>query len=342
MVTKNLKPRITLSQIAQEVGLSNAAVSMALRGHKRISIATQEKVAAVADRLGYVHDRSAARLRTGQSDTIGIIISDISNPFFGELVAGIDESIDHTGKISFLFNTRDNLQRQEQLLIRLHEQGVDGLIICPAPGTDEHLFQQINTWGIPCVQMLRHVPEQHCDYVSADYFNGMKSLCEHLIQRGHTKIAYIGGNLDHSATSQRLEGFQASLQQHQLVAKAIIRSELTRKAGRKAIKTLLNQSAPPTAAVCYSDTIALGVLAGLADMNLQAGQDFAVTGFDDGEEAQESRPPLTTAASHARDIGKQAGRLLVHRMANPGSAPQTTIIPTDIIIRSTCSFSLTS
>ncbi len=185
--------RVTLSQIAKRVGLSSAAVSMALRGHQRISAATRQRVLEEATRLGYVYDRGAAKLRTGQSDTVGIIISDIANGFFGELVAGVDQVIAETGMISFLFNTRDDVRRQESLLIRLREQGVDGMILCPAPGTDPALLERISAWGIPTVQMLRYISADQADYVSADYRTGVETLCEHLLALGHRRIAFLGG-----------------------------------------------------------------------------------------------------------------------------------------------------
>ncbi len=336
MPQKKSSSCITLSRIAKEVGLSSAAVSMALRGHKRVSAETRQRVAEAAARLGYVYNRGAARLRTGQSHTVGIVIGDISNAFFGELVAGVDEIIDAAGKTSFLFNTRENQQRQQHLLTRLREQGVDGMIICPAPGTDESLFDEISRWGIPCVQMLRHVSGHHGDYVGADYRTGMDALCEHLIQLGHRRIAFIGGNLEHSATSQRIEGFHAALARHNLKPFSINRCELTRRAGKDVIKTLMKKSPPPSAAVCYSDIIAFGVIAGLRELGLNVGQDFSVTGFDNVDEAQESWPPLTTAASHARDIGMAAGRLLLRRIAEPDAPPERNVLPTDIIIRKTC------
>ncbi len=328
--------RVTLSQIAKRVGLSSAAVSMALRGHQRISAATRQRVLEEATRLGYVYDRGAAKLRTGQSDTVGIIISDIANGFFGELVAGVDEVIAETGMISFLFNTRDDVRRQESLLIRLREQGVDGMILCPAPGTDPALLERISAWGIPTVQMLRCISADQADYVSADYRTGVEALCEHLLAIGHRRIAFLGGCHDHSATSQRLAGFHGALQRHGLAPAGIIRCPATRQAGRESIKTLLATPQPATAAICYNDLIAFGVLAGLRDAGLVPGQDFAVTGFDDVEEAAASWPPLTTAATHPRDIGQAAGRLLLRRIATPGAAPERLIIPTEIIVRSSC------
>ncbi|MGP1396695.1 MAG: LacI family DNA-binding transcriptional regulator [Inquilinaceae bacterium] len=328
--------RVTYGHIAAEVGLSSAAVSMALRGNGRVSAETQKRVAEAATRLGYVYDRGAAKLRTGQSDAIGVVVGDISNAFFGELVAGVDEAIGDAGKISFLLNAREDAERQERLLKRLREQGVDGIILCPSPGTEEALLDQVADWGVPMVQMLRNVSKRRGDFVSADYQMGVEALCEHLIRLGHRRIAFVGGSLDHSATWQRLDGFRAALRRHGLDTDLIRRCPLTRRDGRHTLKALLAETSPPTAAVCYNDIVAFGVIAELQERGIKPGRDFAVTGFDNVEEAAESWPPLTTVATHARNIGLEAGKLLMRRLADPNMAQERVILPTRLVIRQSC------
>ncbi|MEO1199137.1 MAG: LacI family DNA-binding transcriptional regulator [Pseudomonadota bacterium] len=328
--------RVTLGDIAADVDLSAAAVSMALRGNSRVSAETQKRVTEAAERLGYVYDRGAAKLRTGQSDTIGIIVGDISNAFFGELVAGVDAAIAPAGKISFLLNAREDVDRQSQLLNRLREHGVDGIILCPAPETDEATIEEIRHWGIPIVQMLRTVADTSGDWVSADYKTGVEALCEHLVRRGHRRIALIGGELEHSATWQRHTGYRAALKRNGIEADLIYRCPLTRRAGRHAIGELLTSETPPTAAVCYNDVVAFGVIAGLRENGIEPGKDFAVTGFDNVEEAAESWPPLTTVATHAREIGDAAGQLLLRRINEPDASREQIIVPTRLIVRQSC------
>ena len=329
-------PKTTLSDIAKATGLSSATVSMALRGSDRIPPQTRKRVERAAVRLGYVYDRGAATLRTGESNTIGVIIGDISNAFFGDLVYGVDRVLCDAGKISFLLNTREDVGRQDVLLTRLREQGVDGIILCPTPGTDAALIARFAGWRLPLVQMLRAVPGSVGDMVSVDYQSGVEAICEHLVRLGHRRIAFVGGNLDHSATAQRLRGFETALTRHGLDARLVVRCPPDRRSGRHAVGKLLGQEAPPSAALCFNDIVAFGVIAGLRARGIEPGADFAVTGFDDVDEATESWPPLTTVTTHPRLIGEEAGRLLLRRIADPDGPAERVILPTRLVIRQSC------
>lgn len=328
--------RVTIGDIADEVGLSGAAVSMALRGSKRVSESTRKRVAEAAKQLGYIYDRGAAKLRTGHSQTIGVVVGDISNPFFGELVIGVDQALAGTGMISFLLNSREDPALQQELLNRLREQGVDGIIVCPAVGTDPTLFDRFAAGGIPVVQMLRGTPGSSGDFVSTDYRTGMESLCEHLIRKGHHRFAFVGGDLDHSATRQRLAGYRAALGRNGLDSSQVFRVPPTRTAGKQTAARLPEGDARPTAVVCFSDHVAFGMMAGLRDLGLVTGRDIAVTGFDNIEEAADSWPPLTTVEVRAKEIGIEAGRLLLRRLEDPAMTPEQVILPTRIVIRQSC------
>lgn len=328
--------RVTLGDVAKDTDLSTAAVSMALRGAAGVSSATREKVRKAADRLGYTYDRSAALLRTGRSNTVGIVIGTVSNSFFGQLVSGVDEVIGQAQKVSFLLNTQEDPGRQSELLIRMREQSVDGLILCPAPGTSKHLLETMRAWNIPVVQMLRSVSGTKADYVSADYQSGMEALCAHLIRLGHTQIAFVGGILEHSATRQRIKGFQTALMRAGLETDRIIRTTNDSRGGRSAVGELLSRDKPPTALVCFNDHVALGAMAGIRAMGLTPGRDIAVTGFDNIHASAEAYPALTTVETHGQDIGREAGQLLLRRIADPTMPIETIIIPTRLVIRQSC------
>jgi LacI family transcriptional regulator len=328
--------RVTLGDVAKDTDLSTAAVSMALRGAAGVSSATREKVRKAADRLGYTYDRSAALLRTGRSNTVGIVIGTVSNSFFGQLVSGVDEVIGQAQKVSFLLNTQEDPGRQSELLIRMREQSVDGLILCPAPGTSKHLLETMRAWNIPVVQMLRSVSGTKADYVSADYQSGMEALCAHLIRLGHTQIAFVGGILEHSATRQRIKGFQTALTRAGLETDRIIRTTNDSRGGRSSVGELLSRDKPPTALVCFNDHVALGAMAGIRAMGLTPGRDIAVTGFDNIHASAEAYPALTTVETHGQDIGREAGQLLLRRIADPTMPIETIIIPTRLVIRQSC------
>ncbi|WP_306259327.1 LacI family DNA-binding transcriptional regulator [Pararhizobium sp. IMCC21322] len=331
-----LANRVTLGDIAKDTNLSTAAVSMALRGGSGVSSSTREKVQNSADRLGYIYDRSAALLRTGLSNTIGIVVGTVSNNFFGKLVSGVDDVIGDVQKISFLLNTREDPDRQNDLLTRMREQSVDGLILCPAPGTSRHLLETMDKWNMPIVQVMRSVSETKGDFVSADYQSGIEALCAHLIRLGHTHIAFVGGALDHLATRQRIKGFQTALGRARLDAGRIVRETNDSRGGRSAIAELLVEDNPPTAIVCFNDHVAMGVMAGVRAAGLTPGRDIAVAGFDNIDVGAEAFPALTTVETHGLDIGREAGQLLLRRIADPKMPSERIIIPTRLIIRQSC------
>lgn len=334
--TLNPNRRVTLGDIAESLGLSTASVSMALRGGAGVSQTTKQRVEMAAQELGYVYDRGAALLRTGQSNTVGIVVGTLTNSFFGELVSGVDEVIGEARKISFLLNTREDPNRQTDLLTRMREQSVDGLILCPAPGTSQDLLETVRSWGIPVIQMLRSISETKGDFVSADYETGVEALCLHLVRLGHRRIAFLGGDLNHSAMRQRLKGFRSALTQRDLPADNIVRTPNTSRGGREGAEHLLASETPPTAIVCFNDRVALGAMASVRAAGLVPGRDIAVTGFDNIDASAEAYPPLTTVETHAREIGRGAGKLLLRRIADPGMANERIIIPTRLIIRQSC------
>lgn len=336
MKKPNLANRVTLGDVAKDTNLSTAAVSMALRGGAGVSPTTREKVKKSADRLGYIYDRSAALLRTGRSNTVGIVIGTVSNSFFGKLVSGVDEVIGEAQKISFLLNTREDPDRQNDLLIRMREQSVDGLILCPAPGTSRHLLETMDAWNIPVVQMMRSISETKGDFVSADYQSGIEALCAHLIRLGHTQIAFVGGALEHSATRQRIKGFQIALGRAGLKTERIVRATNDSRGGRNAVAELLFQDKPPTAIVCFNDHVAMGVMAGVRAAGLVPGRDIAVAGFDNIDASAEAYPALTTVETHGQNIGREAGHLLLRRIADPRMPTESIIIPTRLVIRQSC------
>jgi LacI family transcriptional regulator len=331
------RQRLTLDDVAQHLGVSRSTVSLVLRDSPLVARETRERVQAGIAELGYVYNRSAATMRANRTGTVGLLVCEITNPFFAELTAGVDQALEQAGLLGFLGNTAESPERQERFLQRMREQNVDGVILCPAAGTQAAQVEQIHRWGMPCVQALRCVKGTAGDYAGADYEFGMEQVTEHLIRLGHRRIAYIGGDKSHSASIERRAGFVAAMRRHGLEDPGlVVRSPLTRQAGADAIAALLRRPDPPTAAVCFNDIVAFGVMHGLDALGLRAGRDVAVTGFDDVAEAALSRPALTTVATTPRQIGEEAAKLLVRRIASPNGAAERVILPARLIVRESC------
>lgn len=331
-----LKRRATIKDVARLIDASSATVSMALRGDPRITKETRLKVEAAAREVGYVYNRSAANLRKQCSDIVGLVVGDIANPFFAQLAAGVNDVLLDSGKMLFLASYEEDAGRQNRLLERLSEQHVDGILLCPAWGTDPEMAGTLQQWNIPCVQILRHLPDSPFDYVSTDYRSGIGQICEHLIALGHRDIAFIGGDKAHSATLERHRGFTGALERHGLDASRIFPIEPSRHQGRELVPQLLEQHPEVTAAVCFNDVTAFGVMAGLRRAGREPGRDFAVTGFDNVEEAADRKPALTTVDSHAHEMGRRAAAMLLERIETRDRPRQELILPAELILRESC------
>ena len=324
---------ISLIDVANFAGVSRATASLVLRESPLVARATRERVNRAVEELGYVYNRGAANLRSQRTKTIGLLVSNINNPFFSELTIGVDATLDAAGYVAFLANTGESLDRQERFLRRMREQNVDGVVLCPVTGTSTSVLRRLESWKMPCVQTLRFVSAREGDYVGSDYELGLEQVTEHLIRLGHKRIAFVGGDRAHSATRERRVGFSAAMARHGLPEDLILTVPTTRQAGMDAVDTVLDVSKPATAAVCFNDIVAFGFMVGLQRRGIQPGTDFAVTGVDDVPDAAMSFPALTTVSTLSRQVGETAAELLLRRIENPNGVPERIKLPTRLFIR---------
>ncbi|WJH38041.1 LacI family transcriptional regulator (plasmid) [Aliirhizobium terrae] len=216
------KNRVTLLDVARHAGVSRATASLVIRKSPLVGADTRARVEASMEALGYVYNMGAARLRADRSLTIGVVIPNLTNPFFAELLAGIETVIDAAGMVVILVNSGDQVDRQDILMTRMREHGVDGIILCPAAGTGEEVLDRLGEWHLPLVQVLRRVSDQ-VDYAGVDYAQGMRQAVDHLSELGHTDIAFAVHGPVHSAYEERVEGFQQAMQAKGLCAERVVR-----------------------------------------------------------------------------------------------------------------------
>ncbi len=328
-------PRARLKEIADAAGVSRSTVSLVLRESPLVALATRARVQAALAEADYVYNRGAARMRTGVSQTVGLIVSEITNPFYAELTAGIDAALDRAGWLAFLANSGDQPERQERFIRRIREQGADGIILGPAEGTPRDLLRQLRRSGFPCVQILRQIGDAGCDYVGPDYALGMALAVEHLVGRGHRRIGYIRSQRQTSATRERLAGLEAAFVRHGLPPGPVVACGSSRLQAASLAADLLARPDPPTALVCHNDVMALGVLSGLSRIGLHPGTDIAVIGFDNIAETASSVPALSTVATRPAEVGEEAARLLLRRIADRDGPPERIILPPRLVARET-------
>lgn len=329
---------ITLSDVAAALGISKATVSLVINNDPRVADKTRQRVLDKIRELGYVYNRGAAGLSTGKSNTVGLAVHNLSNPYFTEVCAAIESVLSKNGRLSFLCNTSESLELQKRFIEALIEHRGDGLILCPADNTGIDDLQPIFARNLATVLIARDVGGAALDFVGNDGKAAFITATEHLIGLGHRRIAMIGGGQNTSASKNRRAGYHAALKAHKipLDPSLVIDCETTAAGGQKAVVNLMQAPDPPRAAVCFADLVALGVLSGLHHMGCVPGRDLAVVSCDDIEEASRGYVQLTTARVQKSEIGKRAAKMLLERIANPGLPPRKIILEPQLIVRKTC------
>ncbi|NNK14014.1 MAG: LacI family DNA-binding transcriptional regulator [Desulfofustis sp.] len=329
---------IRLSDIAAALGISKATVSLAINNNPKVSEKTRQKVLKKIKELGYVYNRGAAGLSTGKSNTIGLAVHNLSNPYFTKVCSAVESVLSDKGRMPFLCNTHESLDLQKKFIEALIEHRADGLLLCPADQTTIDDLQPLFTRNLATVLIARDIEEAPLDFVGNDGRKALKLVSEHLIKLGHRRIAMIGGGQHTSVSISRRAGFLSALESHEipLDESLVVDCETSPAGGEAAIVEVINSPDPPTAVVCFSDLIALGVLSGLHHRSYVPGKDMAVVGCDDIEEASRGYVQLTTARIQKSAIGKKSAEMLLERIAVPTLPPRRILLEPELIVRKTC------
>ncbi len=316
--------KITLSTIAEALGISTATVSLALRDSPLVAEATRETIKEKAGAMGYVYNRRAASLRTSRSDIVGVIVRDIINPFFAEILRSIEEELGNNRQTFLLCNHEDDLTLQNNFISTLMQFGADGVIMSPSIGTTKEDIDRIEENGLPVVMVARSVEGANVPTFLGDDRDGFEMITSYLIGLGHHHIAIIGGTRKTSTGRDRRTGYLEAFRKAGIDPGPMIDFETPydRKAGFEVVEEILKAENRPTAIACCSDTVAIGVMNGLRQHGLEPGRDISVTGYDNIEEAIITAPPLTTVSDGHHEIGHLAARALhkrIHGDREPGA-----------------------
>jgi len=326
--------QVTILDIAHAAQVSKSTVSLVLQGSDLIRSETAERVREAALRLGYVYNRQAAELRRGTSNRIGVVINDLMNPFFAEVLVGLERTLVDAGYIVFMAHTNENLARQQAVLTAMREQGSAAIAICPALGSDASVVKTVAAWGIPLVVMIRALPGEAYDFAGADNRQGVCSATDHLIAKGHRRIGFVGGETG-IVLDQRLAGYKAALKAAgiRFDRRLIFLGRPTREGGHAAMTALLAAEPAIAAAVCYNDLVAFGALSALGNRGIRAGDEFALMGFDNVLAAAHSSPPLSTMDVRPGEIGEAAAAMLLRRIESPALAWQRHVGTPSLVLR---------
>lgn len=330
---------ITIRDVAKKAGVSASTVSRVMREAPNVRRKTKRRVLRVARKMGYSRDGSARAMVKKRTKTIGVSISDISNPFYPPLARGIENTINKFGYSIILCNTDENSSKEEQYLKVLLEKRVDGLIVSPTSTRVPflHSFQKRN---IPIVCIDRYLENMEVDTVTVDNIHGASIAVKHLIKLGHKRIGIIAGSKMATTSQDRLKGYQNALNQYGIKEdrSLITEGNLTIEGSIKAVESLFELKSPPTAVFSSNNLMSMGVYIALKRLGKKIPEDVAVVGFDDLEWAEALDPPLTAISQPAYTIGATAGQLLIQRLLNEGPRDrQSIVLKTNLVVRQSCS-----
>ena len=333
--------RVTLMDVARHCGVSRATVSLVLNDSPLVAAKTRDRVRQAMTELGYVYNRAAASLRTQHSDAIGVVLTNITNPYFAEFATGLQDVLTSSETVPLLAVSNEDRDLQYRLIKSLVERNVDGIVLVPARGTTPDDLP--NLLGTPLVLLARRLPGMDVDYVGAQNRDGGYAAAEHLYSHGCRRIAFVGGFTDSSAREERASGVAAFLNDHGLTLGAdhSVVCEPARPQAREAAMGLLTKNhgldGPNVdGIVCFSDVVAFGVLDAIADTGRSIGLEVRVIGFDDVHDAGLNRPSLSSVAVPARETGRRAAQLVLERAAGSTEATVREEFPTKLEPRETC------
>jgi LacI family transcriptional regulator len=326
----------SIRDVAEHAGVSVGTVSNVLNRPEVVSEPTRERVLHAITALGFVRNESARQLRAGHSRTIGLVVLDIANPFFTDVARGVDDVVDPAGLAVILCNSDDRPEKEAAHLDVLAEQRVQGVLITPTAELSPHL-DSLRRRGVPVVLVDRRAPTADQCAVAVDDVLGGRLAAEHLLERGHRRIAFIGGASGLPQVQERHAGVVAAVREASGDDDALLvlsPEHLTVDGGREAAARIVGLPATrrPTAAVCANDLLALGVLQEMVRQGVRVPGDFAIVGYDDIDFAAAAAVPLTSVRKPRQELGRRAAELLLAE-SREGHRHEQLVFEPELVVR---------
>jgi DNA-binding LacI/PurR family transcriptional regulator len=312
-VCKGAQLVTSIKDIAKRVGVSHSTVSRALCGSTLISQETTKRIQQAALEMGYRPSFAARSLKTNQSQVLGVVVSNIDDPFFSEILQGIEDVAQESGYSLFIAASHRDLDREDMIVRAMRQHRVDGVIICSTSFSAAQ-SRELLEYLTPIVVVNNQAAEDYRYSIYNDDVDGSRQVTRHLIDLGHRKIAYLGNSISGRTTLDRQTGFQQEMAAAGLPIPEVYIHQVPGSEPEQGIDGLehfLELAERPTALVCFNDTLAIGVLKGLQQAGIRAPEDISLTGFDNILFSAYTNPALTTFDQPKRSIGEEAAHLLL-------------------------------
>lgn len=329
--------RPKIKDIAEKVGVSPATVSRALSGSGLVAEPTLSRIRETARAMNYRPNVSARNLRTQRSMSVLMVVRDIGNPFYLEVMKGVEEAASAAGYAVLMGNTQNDRRREMEYFDMLRDGHADGMILMTGKLPPKLEAEREALSRLPLVVALETIEGYGLPHVQVDNFRAAREAVEHLIGLGHTRIAHLTGPLPEVMATLRRDGWRAAMEASNLpiLPGYEQRGDYLLATGHELGAKLCDLPEPPTAIFCANDEMAFGVIHELRRRGLDVPGDVSVVGFDDIYLSKALFPPLTTVSQPRADIGRKAMSLLLDVMGEAELSPEPIVMPTTLKIRGT-------
>jgi DNA-binding LacI/PurR family transcriptional regulator len=324
----------TIKDVANRAGVSITTVSRILNNQPHVADELRERVLKAIDELDYRPSRVAQRLRATESNLVGVIFSDIANPFYIEALCSIEQALSQHGMSVLIGNANSDPKREEYFINLMQMEDIAGLIIAPTK-EDSPALATASRLGLPVVVIDRRMSNMEVDTVLADNFKGAFLAVQHLTQLGHKRIGVVSGPLHLTSARERYTGYLQAMSDAQLAVETSLTrfGDYRQASGYTLTRELLETPDPPSALFIANNQMTIGAMNAIHDGGWIIPDDVAVIGFDDLPWAVSLNPPLTTVAQPTFEIGTGAADLLMVRIANPDRPSRTLVFETRLVVR---------
>jgi len=327
---------VTMHRVAQEAGVSQSTVSHVINGTRVIAPETEAAVWRAISRTGYVHDSIARSLRTGSTQTVGLAISAISNPYFAEVVGAIERQVAEMRRTVLLVDTHDDPEQEFKAVQELIARRCDGVILAPS-AAPEQTYELLERRNVPTVLVDRFSDTGTfaADSVGVHNLEPVAELVDHVAGRGHRRVAFIAGRPGLGTSRERLAGFELGVQRNNLDPDPdlVVVGGSDEASSCEAVTRVLALPDPPTAIVTGNNAMTIGAMRALANLDLRVPEDLGLVGFDDFPWASLFRPRLTVIAQPLTELGTCAATMLHQRIADPTLPARQVRLPATLKVR---------
>jgi DNA-binding LacI/PurR family transcriptional regulator len=323
----------SIKDVARRAGVAHSTVSRALRDSPLVNRETTEKIQRIAREMGYRTSAAARSLVTRRSDTIGVVVTNIADPFIAGVVSGIEETADQHGLSVFLANSNAEPEREVRVARKFEERRVDGIIVT-ASRVGAQYVPLLTHMQVPIVLLNNQHASQFAHSVMIANVQASLDATRHLIALGHRRIAYLGDRQGYQSDAERQAGYRRALKEGGLAfdRQLVVHGDGKPEGAEIAMTELLTFSGPPTAVFCYNDMSALGAMRQIREHGLKIPDDISIVGFDDLYISQYIDPPLTTIRQPMRQMGRMAMETLLQIFAGAESGHDIRV-PGELIVR---------